>query len=160
MSVPETAPSVGAPNADGEPPASDGGAVERAPEADAAHDVAEPPAGGAPTTGPVSESGVPASSVDEECAPAAAEFERAVRGDLKACYHEGKKEDPELRGQARIAVQVDFKGKVTSVKVTEKTLPDPVVACMLKAVKKTPLVHADKCPRRSLVLPVEFPTPR
>lgn len=119
-----------------------------------------PPPAGAPTEpAAASANGAQASSVDEECAPAAAEFERAVRADIKACYHEAKKKEPELRGQVRIAVQVDFKGKVTSVKATEKSLPEPVVACMLKAVKKTPLAHADKCPRRSLVLPVEFPTP-
>jgi TonB family protein len=83
-----------------------------------------------------------------------------VRPELKACYREGKKKEPNLEGTVRIAIEVDTLGKVKTTKIVEKTLPDKVAQCMLKAVKAAPKTElSEKCPGKSLTIPVTFPTP-
>jgi hypothetical protein len=96
----------------------------------------------------------------DECTPVGVDFEKRARPRLKDCYAAGKKKDPNLAGTVRIGVDIDTRGVVKSVKVLDKTLPDPVAACMLKVVKTTPLPDAARCPGKSLTLPVTFPTPR
>jgi hypothetical protein len=95
----------------------------------------------------------------DECTPIAVDFEKRARPKLKDCYREGKKKDPNLEGTVRIAVDVNMLGKITSTKIAQKTLPDPVAQCMLKVVKATPFPEAGKCPGKSLTIPIQFPTP-
>jgi hypothetical protein len=96
----------------------------------------------------------------DECAPVAVELEKSVRPELKACYREGKKKEPNLEGTVRIGIEIDTLGKVKSTKIIEKTLPDKVAQCMLKAVKAAPKTELSaKCPGKSLTIPVTFPTP-
>jgi len=79
---------------------------------------------------------------------------------LKDCYAEGKKKNPSLEGTVKIKVTVDLKGKIKTVKIVEKTLPDPVAECMLKVVKTTPFPEVDKCWDASITIPITFPTPK
>ena len=102
--------------------------------------------------------GQPASPPDE-CTPVGVDFEKRARPKLKDCYATGKKKDPDLKGSVKIAVEIDTLGKVKGTKITEKTLPEAVAQCMLKAVKATPLPDASKCPAKTLTIPVTFPTP-
>ena len=96
---------------------------------------------------------------DDECIPVAVDFEKRARPKLKECYRDGKKKEPDLKGTVKIKVVIDMKGKIKSTKVVEKTLPDPVADCMLKAVKGTPFPEVEKCWDRSLTIPINFPTP-
>lgn len=96
----------------------------------------------------------------DECTPVGVDFEKRARPKLKECYAEGKKKAPTLEGSVKIKVTVDVKGKIKSVKVIEKTLPDAVADCMLKAVKATPFPEVDKCWDASITLPITFPTPK
>jgi hypothetical protein len=96
----------------------------------------------------------------DECTPVGVDFEKRARPKLKDCYAEGKKKTPNLEGTVKIKVTVDLKGKIKSVKVVEKTLPDPVAECMLKAVKGTPFPEVDKCWDSTLTIPITFPTPK
>lgn len=138
-------------------------------------DLAAMDAGGAPATGSGSAAGSAASGSagssaatataaapepKDECTPVGVEFEKRARPKLKDCYAEGKKKDPNLKGTVKISVDIDTLGKVKTIKILEKTLPDPVAQCMLKVVKATPLTEASKCPGKSLTIPVTFPTPR
>ncbi|MBX3212748.1 MAG: AgmX/PglI C-terminal domain-containing protein [Labilithrix sp.] len=86
--------------------------------------------------------------------------EKRARPKLKECYAEGKKKTPNLEGTVKIKITVDVKGKIKSTKVIEKTLPDPVADCMLKAVKATPFPEVEKCWDSTLTIPVTFPTPK
>lgn len=95
----------------------------------------------------------------DECTPVGVDFEKRARPKLKDCYAEGKKKDPNLQGTVKISVDIDTLGKVRTIKIVEKTLPDPVAQCMLKVVKATPLPESAKCPGKSLTIPVTFPTP-
>ncbi|MBX3231276.1 MAG: AgmX/PglI C-terminal domain-containing protein [Labilithrix sp.] len=95
----------------------------------------------------------------DECTPVGVDFEKRARPKLKECYAEGKKKDPNLMGTVKIKVTVDVKGKIKSTKVIEKTLPDPVADCMLKAVKGTPFPEVDKCWDSTITIPITFPTP-
>jgi TonB family protein len=95
----------------------------------------------------------------DECTPVGVDFEKRARPRIKACYREGKKKNPNLEGTVRIKITVDMKGKIKSVKVIEKTLPDAVANCMLKAIKETPFPEVDKCWDSTLTIPVTFPTP-
>jgi hypothetical protein len=101
----------------------------------------------------------PTKQDDDECVPVAVDFEKRARPKLKECYREGKKKEPDLKGTVKIKVVVDMKGKIKSTTVVEKTLPDPVANCMLKAVKDTPFPEKEKCWDRSLTIPITFPTP-
>jgi hypothetical protein len=96
----------------------------------------------------------------DECTPVGVDFEKRARPKLKECYATGKKKDPNLEGTVKIKVTVDVKGKIKSVKVVEKTLPDPVADCMLKVVKATPFPEVDKCWDSTLTIPITFPTPK
>ena len=96
----------------------------------------------------------------DECTPAGVDFEKRNRDKLKACYAEGKKKDPNLEGTVRLAVSIDMKGAVKSIKITEKTLPDPVANCMLKVLKAAPFPEAKKCPDKNITIPMTFPTPK
>ncbi len=96
----------------------------------------------------------------DECTPLGVDLEKQVRPQLKECYREGKKKEPNLEGTVRLAIDVDTLGKVRTVKIEEKTLPDPVAQCMLKAVKAAPKTQLAKCPGKTITIPVTFPTPR
>lgn len=100
-----------------------------------------------------------AAEPEDECTPVGVDFEKRARPSLKACYREGKKKDPNLEGTVRLTVNIDVKGRVKSMKITEKTLPDAVASCMLKALKATPFPDASKCPEKVLTIPMTFPTP-
>lgn len=127
-----------------------------------ASDLAELDAGAAPAPAatasatPPSEPPAPA----DDCTPVGVDFEKRTRPALKDCYATGKKKDPNLQGTVKIAVEIGPSGKVKGFKIIEKTLPEPVAQCMLKAVKATPLPEASKCPAKTLTIPVTFPTPR
>lgn len=59
----------------------------------------------------------------------AAEIQRTVRenyGTFRACYEAGLKRDPSLTGRVVTEFVIDRKGGVSSVKLRESTLPDPV----------------------------------
>lgn len=103
--------------------------------------------------------GAPTEPEKDECTPVGVDFERRARPKLKECYAAGKKKDPNLEGSVKIKVTVDVKGKIKSVKVADKTLPDAVANCMLKAVKETPFPEVDKCWDATILLPITFPTP-
>jgi hypothetical protein len=120
---------------------------------------ATPPAAeaGAPATPPVASK---SSDPPDECTPLGVEWEKTARPKLKACYAEGKKKDADLKGTVKITVDIDIRGKIKNTKIVEKTLPDPVANCMLKAVKDTPIPEQDKCRGKSLTIPVTFPTPK
>ena len=60
----------------------------------------------------------------------------------------------------RLSVSIDIKGAVKSIKITEKTLPDPVANCMLKVLKAAPFPEAKKCPDKNITIPMTFPTPK
>lgn len=95
----------------------------------------------------------------DECTPVGVDFEQRARPKLKECYAQGKKKEPNLQGTVKISVDIDLRGKVKTIKIVEKTLPEAVAQCMLKVVKATPLTEASKCPGKSLTIPVTFPTP-
>lgn len=102
----------------------------------------------------------PESTPPDECTVAGVEFEKRNRDKLKECYREGKKKDPNLEGTVRLTVAIDMKGAVKSIKITEKTLPDPVANCMLNVLKKAPFTEAKKCPDKNITIPMTFPTPK
>jgi hypothetical protein len=95
----------------------------------------------------------------DECTPVGVDFEKRARPKLKGCYAEGKKKNPNLEGTVKIKMTIDVKGKIKSVKVIEKTLPDAVADCMLKVVKATPFPEVEKCWDATLTIPMTFPTP-
>jgi hypothetical protein len=121
-------------------------------------DLAELDAGSSAT--PPSAATPSAPEPKDECTPVGVDFEKRARPKLKDCYATGKKKDANLQGTVKISVDIDIYGKVKTFKIVEKTLPEPVAQCMLKAIKATPLPEATKCPGKSLTIPVTFPTPR
>lgn len=134
-----------------------GGAID-AGAAEASASAAAPDAGAAPgSSGTVATNN---SEPPDECTPLGVDWEKTARPKLKECYAEGKKKDPNLKGTVRITVDIDIRGKIKSQKIVEKTLPDPVAQCMLKAVKATPIPDQDKCRGKSLTIPISFPTPK
>jgi hypothetical protein len=93
----------------------------------------------------------------DPCNPASANFESQVRPKFNACYQEGKKKNPNLAGEIRITMSFDYKGKLTSTKVTSPDdLGKTVIACMLEAVKKTPFEFGDACARKSIMVGKKF----
>jgi hypothetical protein len=93
----------------------------------------------------------------DPCNPATANFESQVRPKFNACYQEGKKKNPNLAGEIRITLSFDYKGKLTSTKVTgPDDLGKTVIACMLEAAKKTPFEFADACARKSIMVGKKF----
>ena len=102
----------------------------------------------------------PESTPPDECTVAGVDFEKRNRDKLKACYAEGKKKDPNLEGTVRLTVAIDMKGAIKSIKITEKTLPDPVANCMLGVLKKAPFTESKKCPDKNITIPMTFPTPK
>ena len=142
-------------------------------DADAAASTIERTTSGTPATaeisGPSSSPGdasalppkpVAVGETKDECTPVGVDFEKRARPKLKDCYAEGKKKDPNLEGTVKIKMTVDVKGKIKTVKVVEKTLPDPVAECMLKVVKTTPFPDVERCWDATLTIPITFPTPR
>lgn len=99
------------------------------------------------------------SEPEDTCTPAGVDYEKAVRPKLKACYRDAKVKTPALEGAARFVLDVDTLGKPKPVRVTEKSLPEAVIGCMMKAFKATPFTDAGKCNGKSLTIPVAFPTP-
>lgn len=126
----------------------DAGAAPAAADAGAAPATSSPPVASKSSDPP------------DECTPIGVEWEKTARPKLKACYAEGKKKDADLKGTVKITVDIDIRGKIKNTKIVEKTLPDPVANCMLKAVKDTPIPEQDKCRGKSLTIPVTFPTPK
>jgi hypothetical protein len=121
-----------------------------------------PPPSAEPDAGPITPPEPPPTTLPQppdECTPLAVDFEKRARPKLKDCYRDGKKKDPDLKGTVRIAIDIDIGGKIKSTKIIEKTLPDPVAQCMLKAVKATPFPEVSKCPGKQLTIPITFPTP-
>ena len=146
-----------------QPESSPSAANDPPPEAGApASGHAESDAGTAPaaTPGPATPppNDIVANKTDE-CTPVGVDLEKRARPKIKECYREGKKGDKDLKGTVKIAIDIDTKGKVRSIKVTESTLPDAMANCMLKAVKGTPFPEATKCPGHGITIPVTFPTP-
>ena len=127
-----------------------------------ASDLAELDAGALNDAAPARASAAAPSSPPtpaDDCTPVGVDFEKRARPKLKDCYASGKKKDPNLQGTVKIAVEIDPAGKVKAIKITAKTLPDPVAQCMLKVVKATPLPEASKCPAKTFTIPMTFPTP-
>lgn len=145
-----TAPPDSAPS----PPPQPEGPVNGAP-ADAApapqSSTGEPPKTGQPQV---------ISGGSDECTPVGVDFEKRARPKLKECYAAGKKKDPNLEGTVKIKLTIDVKGKLKTVKVIEKTLPNPVADCMLGVVKSTPFPEVEKCWDSTITIPITFPTPR
>ena len=158
-----------------------GGSQNPTPSSAGSSDDAAAPAptnAGAPVaSAPVADGGVTVTVVDpsaansggpklvsveapDECTPVGVDFEKRARPKLKECYATGKKKDPTLEGTVRIKMTIDPKGKIKTVKVVEKTLPDVVADCMLKVVKATPFPEVEKCWDASLTIPMTFPTPK
>jgi TonB family protein len=145
------------PKSDGTPP----------PAADAstpstASTSSTPPADTAAATadaGPPTPKPVAVSEPKDECTPVGVDFEKRARPKLKECYAQGKKKDPNLEGTVKVKMTIDVKGKIKSVKVIEKTLPDPIADCMLKVVKATPFPEVEKCWDATITIPITFPTP-
>lgn len=104
--------------------------------------------------------GVVSSDPKDECTPVGIDFEKRARPKLKDCYAEGKKKDANLQGTVKIKLTIDLKGKIKNTKVIEKTLPDAVAQCMLKAVQGTPFPEVDKCWDSTITIPITFPTPK
>lgn len=118
--------------------------------------------GGAPKADPPkSASAAPATDPGpiDDCSPVARELERRARPKIKECYREGKKKEPDLKGTIKIGFEIDGLGKAKPPKIVETTLPKDVSACMLKAMKETPMTDAAKCPNKNVMIPVTFPTP-
>jgi TonB family protein len=133
--------------------------------------VPSEPAASTPTPGPASAEPADAGGggaspkpivveTKDECTPVGVDFEKRARPKLKDCYAQGKKKEPNLEGTVKIKITVDLKGKIKSVKVMEKTLPDAVAECMLKVVKATPFPEVDRCWDATLTIPITFPTPK
>jgi hypothetical protein len=99
---------------------------------------------------------------DDACSKAGSGFEKRARPAIKACYREGKKTDPALVGGVRIVVNVTSAGKVGNVISSpngdKAMLPPAVVKCMVDAVKKNDPAGLDKCPGKTVVMPVQFPS--
>lgn len=94
------------------------------------------------------------------CQKAAQGWEKRARPQIKACYREGKKKDPNLMGTARILVDVGFDGKLKPAKLDGvSSLGDDVAKCMVDAVTATPFPESGECKTRQLTIPIEFPTP-
>jgi len=121
---------------------------------------ATPPSSGDAAAAPTSRPPVVVGETKDECTPVGVDFEKRARPKLKECYGQGKKKNPNLEGTVKIKMTVDLKGKIKSVKVIEKTLPDPVADCMLKVVKTTPFPEVEKCWDSTLTIPITFPTPK
>ncbi|MGH7285305.1 MAG: hypothetical protein ACRELY_27595 [Polyangiaceae bacterium] len=103
--------------------------------------------------GLVKSSGITADNSNDECGGHSAKFEGIVRAKFNDCYQEGKKKNPDLAGEIRITVNVDYKGKITSIKNTGgKDLGDKVIACMMNAVKKTPFEGVETCKSKAIIV--------
>ena len=62
---------------------------------------------------------------------------RANMNDVRHCYNEGLKRDPDLAGRVAIQFTIGPTGKVPVAVIAESTLPDRTVAnCVAKAVKR------------------------
>lgn len=152
-----------APASDNAAAASDAGASAVAtPPTSTATATATPPSSGADAdagSAPAPKPPVSLAETKDECTPVGVDFEKRARPKVKECYAQGKKKNPNLEGTVKIKITVDVKGKIKATKIIEKTLPDPVADCMLKAVKATPFPEVEKCWDASLTIPITFPTP-
>jgi hypothetical protein len=116
------------------------------------------PAGAASSGSPASAAPTSDEPPDTCMGPSAA-YEKHVRPALKACYHEAKKKKPDLKGQARLVINVDGVGKVQAPASPDKSdLGDAVIKCLLKALKDDPFKEGDKCRGKSLTIPLQFPS--
>ena len=98
--------------------------------------------------------------MSDECRKAATAWEQRARPQIKACYREGKKKNPNLMGTASIVTEIGGDGKPKPAKLDgTSSLGDDVANCMVKAVSKTDFPDAAACRGRQLTIPIEFPTP-
>ncbi len=91
------------------------------------------------------------------CTPVATAFEHETHPKIRACYREGKKEDPNLEGAVKILLTFDARGKRT-VKTEDITLPKAVADCMTKVIQTTPFPEGKRCVGKSLTFPIKFPS--
>ncbi|MBK6464963.1 MAG: hypothetical protein IPF92_28760 [Myxococcales bacterium] len=91
------------------------------------------------------------------CTPEATAFEHETHPKLRACYREGKKEDPNLEGTIKILLTFDARGKRT-VKTEDITLPKAVATCMTHVIATTPFPGGKRCVGKSLTFPIKFPS--
>jgi hypothetical protein len=130
-----------------------------APMTDAQLDALAADAGGASSfdaSAPITTTTTAPSDADP-CDKPSAEFEATVRPKFNDCYQEGKKKNPDLTGEIRVTVTIDYKGKIVSIKSTgPDDLGKSVIACGLAAVKKTPFPNADACIRKSIIVGKKF----
>jgi hypothetical protein len=130
------------------------------PMTDAQLDALAADAGGATATfdasAPITTTSTAPSEADP-CDKPSAEFEATVRPKFNDCYQEGKKKNPDLTGEIRVTVTIDYKGKIVSIKSTgPDDLGKSVIACGVAAVKKTPFPNADACIRKSIIVGKKF----
>jgi hypothetical protein len=132
----------------------DGGALGTDPYASFDAGVEKQPDNQATTTPPP-----PSTDLSAVCQKAAAGWEKRARPAIKACYRQGKKDDPNLMGTARITVEVAYDGKPNPAKLDGiSSLGDDVASCMVDAVTKTAFPEATECKSKQLTIPVEFPS--
>jgi hypothetical protein len=87
----------------------------------------------------------------------AGEFEKALRPAFRKCYVDAFKKNPNLEGTIRMAVNVDGRGKITSVKAMDPVeLDAPAVACMVKATK-TQKFDVWACASKTLTIVHKYP---
>lgn len=92
----------------------------------------------------------------DPCAAVAAPYEEKVRPLFNQCYQEGKKKNPELQGLARIAIAVNAKGKVTSVKPAGTSeLGKAVLDCIVTKLKSEPFEGA-QCASRTVTIAKQY----
>jgi len=91
------------------------------------------------------------------CTPVATAFEHETHPKIRACYREGKKDDPNLEGAVKILLTFDARGKRT-VKTEDITLPKAVADCMTKVIETTPFPEGKRCVGKSLTFPIKFPS--
>lgn len=97
------------------------------------------------------------SPAPDACIPAAAKLEVAARAAMRKCYEDAAKKTPGIAGSVRIAVRVDFHGKIASTKSIDKsTLSDKVVDCIGRAIKATPF-DGGECQGRSMQMLHSYP---
>lgn len=91
------------------------------------------------------------------CTAVATAFEHETHPKIRACYREGKKDDPNLEGTLKVLLTFDARGKRT-LKTEDVTLPKSVATCMLQALEKTPFPEGKRCLGKTLTFPIRFPS--
>jgi hypothetical protein len=93
----------------------------------------------------------------DHCQDVGKEFEKLVRPALKKCHADASKKEYQ-RGKVKITFKIDWDGAKKDVRTSEKpTLPDPIVRCMLKAVKDAKFTDPEQCKGKDVTLIEQFP---